>query len=91
MEAVEVLLEAGADPHAQQDWAIWAAAVNHHLPVVRHLLLCCDGELHQEARQGVVRFLASLSSEVLADMLREAKQHGHRRLVRWLREVARLR
>ncbi len=86
-----MLLEAGADQHALEDGAIRAAAVYRHLPVVRHLLLCSDGELHQEARQEVVSFLASHSSEVLADMLREAKQRGHRRLVRWLREVARLR
>jgi hypothetical protein len=56
--------------------------------LVRHLLLCSDGELHHEARNKVVSFLASQSSEVLADMLREAQQRRHRSAVRLLREVA---
>jgi hypothetical protein len=88
LEAVQVLLEAGADLRAQQDGAIWFAAEFGRLPVVRHLLLCSDGELHQETRQGVVSFLAKQSSEVLADMLREAEQRCHHSAVRLLREAA---
>jgi hypothetical protein len=55
--------------------------------VVRHLLLCSDGELQHEARHAVLSFLASQSSEVLADMLREAQQRRHRSAVRLLREA----
>jgi hypothetical protein len=87
LETVQVLLEAGADPHAQQDEAIRAAATERRLPILRHLLLCSNGELQQEARAEVVGFLASQSSEVLTNMLREAQQRRHRSAVRLLREV----
>ncbi len=82
-----MLLEAGADPRAGQGNVIRDAATNRHLPVVRHLLLCSDGELQHEARHAVLSFLASQSSEVLADMLREAQQRRHRSAVRLLREA----
>jgi hypothetical protein len=80
-------MKAGADPHAGQDEAIRFAAAWRHLPLVRHLLLCSDGELQQQAHNKVVSFLASQSSEVLADMLREAQQRRHRSAVRLLREA----
>ncbi len=83
-----MLLEAGVDVHVIWDNAFWTAATNGHLPVLRHLLLCSKDELHQDARDEVVKFLASQSSEVLADMLLEAQQRGHSRVVRLLREAA---
>ncbi len=83
-----MLLEEGADAHVGQDEPIRLAATGGHLPIVRHLLLCSDGELQQVAGHAVASFLASQSSEVLADMLREAEQRRHRSAVRLLREAA---
>ncbi len=87
LKAVEVLLEGGADPRAQLDGAIRAAAEGRHLPVVQHLLRS-NVELQQKARRAVVSFLANQSSEVLEDMLYKAKQRCRHRVVRLLKEAS---
>ena len=102
VEVIKELIEAGADVHAREDWALRMAAHNGHLQIVEELLKAGadvhareDWALLWAAETGhlaVVELLLKAGADVHAredEALRMAAQNGHLEVVRLLTRYSR--